>query len=169
MTDPALSAVLADLASSWQRQGIAGPALPAAYVKEVCAVRGLILPPDFHQFYCAVNGTPGLYPNWLDEKGFSFLPIEALETRRGLLHIIPDNVTTKARQQVTVFVDYMHRSWEYGFIAAENETGYLIGIIPSEGIFKVLTSSLTTFLAWYLRDADELYDYGSDYPPEAVP
>ena len=56
----------------------------------------------------------------------------------------------------------MHRSWEYGFVVDASGEGYLIGSIPRADEFKVLTSSLTTFLQWYLADADELYEL----PPE---
>ncbi|MFD2717117.1 hypothetical protein ACFST9_00220 [Hymenobacter monticola] len=62
---------------------------------------------------------------------------------------------------LTVFVDYMLTSWEYGLLPAASGTGYEIGILPVRSVFKVITTSLATFLNLYLEDAPVRYDYNT--------
>lgn len=153
-----LSANIQALVQRWTRQHIACPPAAMDYVHQVAATNRVALPPDFIQLYSTANGTPALYPNWLDENYCSWLPVEALQTESREWTVVTDEGVIRGKADVTVFVDYMHRSWEYGFIAHENGEGYLIGIIPTADLFKVLTLSLDTFLQWYIADADELYE-----------
>lgn len=156
-----LPEILAVLRLFWQRQDVACPPASLPYVQEVAAANGVVLPPDFEQMYCTVNGTPELYPNYLDKHGFSMLPVEALLPEHREFLVIEAQTAVRERLAVMVFVDYMHRSWWYGFVVDANGETYRIGIMPTNGVFKVLTTSLTEFLQWYVEDADALYD--SDY------
>ncbi|WP_324679281.1 hypothetical protein [Hymenobacter sp. GOD-10R] len=156
--DPTLAIMLSALSAFWKQQAITCPPVELPYVQAIAEANKVILPPDFEQLYRTVNGTPDLYPNFLDDRYCSFLPVEALRTEEKEVLVIACNTATLKTERVTVFVDYMHRSWEYGFIVNDNEN-YQIGIIPTNDVFKVITTSLATFLEWYIADADVLYDY----------
>jgi hypothetical protein len=162
-SNTALSTIIQALVQSWTRQSIVCPPVALPYVKQVAAANGVVLPPDFVQLYRAANGTPELYPNHMDENYCSFLPVEALKTELKDWLVITAEAATLERVGVTVFVDFMHRSWEYGFIGDANGGDYRIGIMPGADEFKVLTTSLTTFLQWYVGDADALYDYSHPF------
>jgi hypothetical protein len=158
----ALAETLTALSGFWKRQGVACPPLDLLYVLKVSAENGVVLPPDFVQMYCALNGTPELYPNWVDDNFCSFLPIEALHTELKKLLVVTAEGAKVEHAKVTLFVNFMHHSWDYGFIADADGEDYQIGIMPVDDVFKVLTTSLKTFLNWYVEDADILYD--SNYP-----
>jgi hypothetical protein len=66
-------------------------------------------------------------------------------------------VEVPERAAVTAFASFMHRSWEYGYLVEPNGQDYRIGRMPGDKAFEVLTTSLNTFLQWYVADADELY------------
>jgi hypothetical protein len=151
-----LSEVLSVLLASWQRQGIACPPSEGD-VRQVAIANGVRLPADFVQLYRAANGTPELYPNEMDENYCSFLPVEALRTEEKRWRVLTAEAETMERAGVTVFVDYMHRSWEYGFLVEANGLDYRIGRLAGGSVFQVLTTSLSQFLRWYVADADELY------------
>lgn len=157
---PSLSKILPVLIGSWQRQGIACPPAALPDIRRVAATNDVALPADFVQLYGAANGTPYLYPNYLDDRYCSFLPVEALRTEKKVWLVKTAGVTTPEQVGVTVFVDFMHRSWEYGFLVEANGQDYRIGWMPRDDEFEVLTNSLSTFLEWYVADADELYGEG---------
>jgi hypothetical protein len=152
-----LSEILSVLTESWRRQGIACPPAALADVRRAAASNGVVLPADFEHLYTAANGTPDLYPNELDERYCSFLPLEALRSEANVWTVRTAGVEMSERATVTAFVDFMHRSWEYGFLVEANGQDYRIGRLPGGQAFEVLTTSLSTFLHWYAADADELY------------
>ena len=154
---PSLTEILTVLTESWRRQGIACPPAPLADIRRVATASGVVLPADFMQLYRTANGTPELYPNYLDEQYCSFLPMEALRSEENVWAVKTAGVEAPEQAAVTVFVDYMHRSWEYGFLVDPNGQDYRIGRMPGEKEFEVLTNSLSTFLQWYVADADEFY------------
>lgn len=154
-----LPEILAVLRLFWHRQGIACPPLDLPYIRTVVEANGIRLPPVFEQMYCAVNGTPELYPNYMDENYCSFLPVEELRAEERELLVLMGENRTREVVPVMVFVDFMHRSWEYGLIVDANGRDYRIGIMPTRSSFQVLSNSLTTFLMWYVEDADILYTY----------
>ncbi|PJJ53023.1 hypothetical protein [Hymenobacter chitinivorans] len=154
-----LAASIMELRQFWQRQAIACPPADLAYVRQVAATNSVVLPPDFELLYSTVSGPPQLYPNYMDENGFSLLPVEALRTENKAVLVRTSHSAIQGQAAITEFVDYLHRSWVYGFIADADGSGYRIGIMPTKQVFKVLTTSLAEFLAWYVADADVLYDY----------
>ena len=152
-----LSETLVVLTESWQRQGIACPPAALADIRLVAATNGVVLPADFVQLYSTANGTPELYPNELDEQYCAFLPVEALRSEANEWAVITTEVEAPERAEATVFVNYMHRSYEYGFLVEANGQDYRIGRMAGGKSFQVLTHSLSAFLQWYVIDADELY------------
>jgi len=150
-------------ALSWRRQGIACPPIKLSHAQAILAANRVVLPPDFVQMYCVANGTPELYPNWLDKNYCSFLPLEKLHTEYKKWVVVDTEAAKTDYLGVTVFVDFMHRSWEYGFIRDASAGTYKIGIMAGDSEFKVLTNSLATFLKWYLEDADTIYDYSHSF------
>ncbi|TGE21390.1 hypothetical protein E5K00_13960 [Hymenobacter aquaticus] len=161
-----LPEILVVLRLFWRRQGIAGLPIPLLSVREIAAVHGLVLPPDFEQLYSTVNGMPQIYPSDMDENGFSVLPVEALHPQQQDFLVIHDQKARHEQMAVTVFVDYLQGCWWYGFAADASGETYRIGIMPAKGVFKVLTTSLAEFLQWYVEDADALYH--SDYTFETL-
>lgn len=152
-----LSETLSVLTESWRRQGIVCPPALLADVRREATTNGVALPADFVQLYSSANGTPELYPNELDERYCSFLPVEALRSEENVWRVTTAGMEAPERAVVTVFVSFMHRSWEYGFLVEPNGQDYRIGRMPGDNAFEVLTNSLSTFLQWYVADADELY------------
>jgi hypothetical protein len=155
-----LSAVLEDLAEYWRNQAILAIPEKTGDAMAVAQANGVLLPPDFVQLYQCSNGMhPKRYCD-TDEKGFCFLAAEELRTEQR--ELVVDSMTgiTVLSTDVTVFVDYMQWSWQYAFIPGAAGDGYQIGIMATSTNFKVITSSLATFLSLYMEDAQVLYDYG---------
>ncbi len=146
------------LSRFWQGQSIFSPSLELPYVEKMALARGLALPPDFVYLYCSANGTPELYPNHMDVNYCSFLPVEALCINHRKIRVTTEGRATSEQAGVIVFVDFMHRSWEYGFIPNADGVGYRIGIVVNPNEFKVITTSLAEFLSLYVADSDILYD-----------
>ncbi|GAB3859662.1 hypothetical protein GCM10028822_36550 [Hymenobacter terrigena] len=98
-----------------------------------------------------------------DEEGFYFFSVEELRTEPRELLIDSMLGVKTVSTSVTAFVDYMQWSWQYAFIPNPTGDGYQIGIMPTHNRFKVITSSLATFLSLYMENAQVLYDYGDLY------
>ncbi len=134
------------LIEHWKLQGI--PIIRSDLVKD-----NPLLPMDFIEFYEKVNGMKSLYPNYTDNEGFLFYPIESIiaveEEMEGY------GTTNDA---IYLFAEYMHKSWWYGFKLEENGF-YKIGIIPYENRFKTIANDLATFIHLYIEDSPILYDY----------
>ncbi|UOQ69481.1 hypothetical protein [Hymenobacter volaticus] len=141
-----------------QRQAIACPSVGVPYVQQVITAHGVTLPADFVAFYSKANGTPELYPEGVDENFCSFLPVEALQTEVQEWLVVTAKAATRQQARVTVFISFLHACWEYGVLTEDQGEGYRIGILPGANEFVVLTTSLATFLQWYVEDADVLYD-----------
>ncbi|MFC6221961.1 hypothetical protein ACFP2F_01810 [Hymenobacter artigasi] len=156
-----LSATLEVLADYWRDQGIIAVADKSWNLQAVARANGVTLPDDFVHLYNCSNGmrlNAELYQDF-DKDYFYFLSAEELRTETRDLIVDSMRGIEKRSTSVTVFVDYMHCSWEYGFIPNPTGAGYLIGIIGDIKTFKVITSSLATFLSLYMEDAQVLYDH----------
>lgn len=120
-----------------------------------------MLPDDFVQLYRCSNGmhlNTEQYQDF-DDNYFYFLCAEELRSERKELVIESMRGVETIATDVIVFVDYMHWSWQYGFVANPYGDGYLIGIMGTPNEFKVIISSLATFLNLYMEDAIVLYDH----------
>ena len=125
----------------------------------VAQANGVRLPSNFVQLHQCSNGMqPKRYCD-TDEKGFHFLSAEELRTEQRELVIDSMTGITTVSAEVTVFVDYMQWSWQYAFISNTATDEYQIGIMGNSNEFKVITSSLATFLSLYMENALVLYDW----------
>lgn len=107
----------------------------------------IVLPSDFVFFFKTVNGMESLYPNETDQAGFLFYPLNKIEAKKN-----------GQSEIYLIFVDYMHRSWQYYLKILESDN-YEIGITATEASFKKITNSLTDFLEYYMSDDEVLYDW----------
>ncbi|WP_019948612.1 SMI1/KNR4 family protein [Hymenobacter aerophilus] len=163
MPNAILLATLDQLMQHWQSRSLLPTTRPVNDVEVMARQQGVTLPADFLALYQRSNGMAFTYPNGVESEEFYFLPVEDLRSKQEDLLVYSGRGAKQITTTVTVFVDYMHRSWEYGFITAESGPGYEIGIMAIGGEFKVITNSLATFLSLYLEDAMVLYDYRNPY------
>jgi hypothetical protein len=168
MPNAILLATLEALCQHWHGQSLLPTPDPTADVVAAAKRNGVSLPADFAAFYQRANGMALTGLKDFDAAGFYFPPVEALRSEPQELLVCSgrgpggvERVTTT----LTVFVDFMHTSWDYGFIPAASGTGYEIGIRPNLGEFKVITTSLATFLNLYIEDALVLYDHRNPFVP----
>lgn len=163
MSNAILLATLDALQQHWQHQSILPALEPTADVVAIAQRNGVSLPADFAALYQRANGMALTGYQDFDEEGFYFPPVEALRSEPQELLVYSGRGVDRVATTLTLFVDYMHTSWDYGFIPTASGTGYEIGIRPCLGEFKVITTSLATFLNLYLEDAMVLYDYRNPY------
>jgi hypothetical protein len=163
MSNAILLATLDALQQHWQHQSLLPALEPTADVVTIAKRKGVWLPADFAALYQRANGMALTGYQNFDKNGFYFPPVEALRAEPQALLVYSGRGIERLTTTLTVFVDYLHTSWEYGFIPMASGTGYQIGIRPCLGEFKVITTSLATFLNLYLEDALILYDYRNPY------
>lgn len=163
MSNAILLATLDALHQHWRHQSLLPALKPTADVVAIAKRNGVSLPADFSALYQCANGMALTGYRDFDEEGFYFPPVEALRCETQDLLVYSGRGVDRVATTLTVFVDYMHTSWDYGFIPTASGTGYEIGIRPCLGEFKVITTSLATFLNLYLEDALVLYDYRNPY------
>lgn len=120
-------------------------------IEVIAASKNLSLPPDFVEFYRAVNGMVNLFPNDYDSEGFLFYPIQALTT----MEVEFPNRTTDDLKNVIIFADYMLKCWWYGLKVLKDGT-YEIGLIANYDSFNVITTSLNDFINLYLTNSETL-------------
>lgn len=163
MSNAILLATFDQLFQHWQRKSLLPTTWPVNDVVAIAQQQGVTLPTDFVALYHRANGMAFTYPNGIESEEFYFLPVGELRSKQEELLVYSGRGVKRVTTTFTIFVDYMHRSWEYGFIPADSDTGYEIGILAIDGEFKVITTSLATFLNLYLEDAMVLYDYRNPY------
>ena len=115
----------------------------------------LQLPDDFRRLYMMSNGMVNLFPNYFDNEGFLFYPLQELTTLQEEFDIETDNTG----EHCLIFAEFMHKSWWYGVRFSKIVDNYEIGIIASVNRFKVITRNLTEFIRLYMNDSPVLYDY----------
>lgn len=166
MPNTILLATLDALCQHWQAQSLLPAPDLTADVVALAKRNGVSLPADFAALYQRANGMALTGYQDFDKEGFYFPPVEALRSEPQELLVCsgrgPEGVE-RVTTTLTMFVDYLHTSWDYGFIPAASGTGYEIGIRASLGEFKIITSSLATFLNLYMEDALVLYDYRNPF------
>jgi len=114
------------------------------------------LPDDFREFYRMANGMSSHFPNWMDEEGFLFYPIEKVESFNK---VFKKRWWNKGKKNILVFAEYMNKSWWYGVELSDITNDYEIGIIPDGNSFKPITKSLSDFIQLYLENSPMLYEY----------
>lgn len=117
--------------------------------------RNMQLPEDFRRLFMMTNGMVNLFPNYFDNKGFLFYPLEELTTLEEEFEINRGTVV----EPCLIFAEYMHKSWCYGVKFSRLVDNYEIGIITSADKFKVITPNLGEFIHLYMNDSPVLYEY----------
>ena len=96
-----------------------------------------------------------LFPNYFDNEGFLFYPLEELTTLEDEFGISRDSGV----ENCLIFAEYMHKSWWYGVKFSKFEDKYEIGIVSSADKFTIITRNLGEFIQLYMNDASVLYEY----------
>lgn len=117
--------------------------------------RNMQLPDDFKCLFMITNGMVNLFPNYFDNEGFLFYPLQALTT----LDEEFDTNTGSAVEHCLIFAEFMHKSWWYAVKFSKIENTYDIGIIASVDKFKIITQNLGEFIHLYMNNSSVLYDY----------
>ncbi len=112
----------------------------------------IFLPSDFIQYFKLVNGMQSLYPNYNDNEGFLFYPLQKLVTVQKEFKGLQNQYSN-----MIIFAEYMHKSWWYVIDILKDDT-YEIGIMPNMSIYKPITTSLNEFLRLYIDDSEKLYN-----------
>lgn len=145
----------------WKKQNIFASGKSVEYIEQMEKKNKIRLPQDLRQYYQCCNGMEALYPNFTDDAGFLFYPLEHLvsyDTEFGEkteFHKIVQN------KQCIIFMNYLHKSWWYGILTEinENSEDYSIIIIPNQERYKIITNSFQEFIKLYLEDSPILYDH----------
>lgn len=141
-----------NLVEHWERQNIRISTADNQIMKRFDKSKNVHLPYDFIELYSRVNGMEDLYPNYTDEEGFLFYPLNkvlTLEEEFGFRNNENDNT-------VFIFADYLQKSWWYGF-KINSQYNYVIGLVASYEIFRPITDSLFEFIQLYIDDSPKLY------------
>lgn len=112
-----LLAVLEELEEHWRSQAILAGPDNARNPQAIAQANGVTLPDDFIHLYDCSNGmrlNAELYQDF-DKNCFYFLSAEELRTEQRDLVIDSMRGIQAITTNVTVFVDYMHWSWQYGY------------------------------------------------------
>ncbi|MGV0752281.1 hypothetical protein [Empedobacter brevis] len=105
-----------------------------------------IFPIDFIYLYSNINGMYSVYPNGSDLEGFLFYPLEYIE---------------KISNNIYIFADYLHVSWNYGIKidSIKNNKYSIILITDLDNINDslIITNSLSDFIELYINDSPRIY------------
>ncbi len=150
-------AVIELLIANWEKQQIPVIDNSIEKIERIEMEKSFQLPYDFKEFYSMVNGMQLSYPGTMDQNGFLFYPVEAIEK-------------ASSNSSILVFAEYMHKAWVYG--VQVNEFGdYTIGILTDDNTYRPITNSLGEFIEFYLTDSPKLYDFFvlySKYPDHMI-
>jgi hypothetical protein len=121
---------------------------------------GVTLPPDIKQYFLNLNGMERFYPNFTDQAGFLFYPLEYLTTYEDEFNQTDSN-TVFGQDRCVIFANFMQKSWWYGIlIKKDNPSEYSIIIIPGDNLYKIVANSFAQFIEYYINDSPKLYDHG---------
>jgi hypothetical protein len=144
-----------DLLGHWRKQKIVSPSNSIDELLNFEFSKCTHLPADFRCLYTMTNGMADLYPNYMDEEGFLFYPLQELSTWEEEFNI--PSPAPSPYEKCLFFAEYLHKSWWYGVRFSNYTDEYEIGIVSTR--FKVIARSLGTFIRLYLKDDPILYDY----------
>jgi hypothetical protein len=92
----------------------------------------------------------------VDDRGFSFLPIQALRSVREFSLSMGWKIADSAGAETAfVFVDYLHWSWAYAFEMLRSRAGEIYALGFDRPI--VVASSLSESVDMYLSNDPRLY------------
>lgn len=143
------------LVEFWQKQKILSPPNTWDDILHFEFSRSIQLPGDFRQLFLMTNGMVNLFPNYFDEEGYLFYPLEELTTLEEELDISNDSTV----ECCLFFAEYMHKSWWYAVRFSKGSDDYEICIVTSADKIKVITRSLEEFIQLYMKDDSILYEY----------
>lgn len=140
----------------WQRQKILSSPNTVEDILHFEFSRGIPLPDDFKRMFMIANGMVNLFPNYFDNEGFLFYPLQELTTFEEEFDIYKSGTD----EHCIIFAEFMHKSWWYAVKFSKGSDSYEIGIIASVDNFKAITQSLAEFIHLYMNNASILYEYG---------
>jgi SMI1 / KNR4 family (SUKH-1) len=147
------------LISYWRSQNLRiAPGNPEGKVREFESRYGVVLPPDFREYFIGVDGMTQVGGHDCDPTGFAFWPLARLKSvvEECAEHslALPE---VSDPDRYFVFADYLQWSWAYAIHLSDRPSGpnpvIHVGTIRP----KVVAGSFTEFVDLYLRDARELY------------
>ncbi len=138
------------LKAHWNSMGIENIPADELYISKVS--KSINLPKDFRELFAFSDGMYHLYPNYTDDEGFLFHPLQSV---RSLSSMYPESQNTNGNN-IYIFANYMLKCWLYGYKVI-NEFEYEIGLIPNNNEFLFITSSLSEFISLYIEDSEDLY------------
>jgi hypothetical protein len=162
MAEIILNNKLNELKQFWSQQNIRSEGNNLEYINSYESKLNIILPQDFKIFFQYCNGMIDKYPNYSDEEGFLFYPIENIVTAKIEFSISPDMDKAFEGNQCVIFMNYLHKSWWYGILYDKpltNPENYSIIIIPDHSRYKVICRTLAEFIDLYIKDSLMLYEY----------
>jgi len=150
-----IEVAIEQLLQFWRKQKILSPPNTLDDILNFEFSNSINLPDDFRRLYMVSNGMVKLYPNYFDEEGFLFYPLQELTSLEEEFNL------SKGYYEETciLFAEFMHKSWWYGVRFSKFADKYEIGIISSVERFKVITRNLCEFIQLYITDSPILYDY----------
>lgn len=156
-----LKNIIESLLQHWEDQNITSTGRSMEEIELIEKSNGLDLPSDLKKIYLHCNGMSTLFPNYTDELGFLFYPLEHLVTYNSEFRLKSSQNKIFEGRQCIIFMNYLHKSWWYGILRNTDAVteSYSVVIIPTEGKYKVICSSIGDFLSLYIKDSPVLYDY----------
>ena len=139
----------------WEKQKILSPPNTLEDILHFGFSRNMQLPDDFKRLFMMANGMVNLFPNYFDNEGFLFYPLQELTTLEDEFDISKSS----ADEHCIIFAEFMHKSWWYAVKFSKDRDNYEIGIIPSVDKFKAITPSLVEFIHLYMNNSSVLYEY----------
>lgn len=139
----------------WGKQKILSPPNTLDEILYFEFSRNMQLPEDFRRLFMITNGMVNLFPNYFDNEGFLFYPLQELTTLEDEFDINGGS----AVEHCVIFAEFMHKSWWYAVRFSKILDNYEVGIIPSVDKFKVITKNLGEFIHLYMNDSPVLYEY----------
>jgi hypothetical protein len=153
MESEAASIEIDKLIKYWNDQGIHSIGNSVYEIINFEISKGIQLPEDFKKLYSYTNGMVDLFPNYMDQEGFLFYPLECVQTLEEEFELN----TTVSGERCIVFAEYLHKSWWYGFRINNTSAKYTIGLIPHKDGFQNISDNLFEFIDLYLNDPLRLY------------
>jgi SMI1/KNR4 family protein SUKH-1 len=147
------------LIGHWTSQNLKiAPGNPEEKVRKFESRNGVILIPDFREYFLSVDGMPQVGGHDCDPIGFAFWPLARVKTvaeeyskHSTVLTEVPDP------SRYFLFADYLQWSWAYAIHLSDHPSGPNPVIHVGTVRPKVVAGSFTEFVDLYLRDARELY------------
>jgi hypothetical protein len=149
------------LLQHWKGQNIITSGKSVECIEQIEKKNRIRLPQDFKHYYQRCNGMEALYPNYTDETGFLFYPLEQLVSYEIEFGVKTEFHKLMQNKQCVIFANYLQKSWWYGILTDLNGNAehYSIVIIPNQERYKIITNSFQEFVKLYLEDSPILYDH----------